>query len=315
MFFDFYLERDLLIRKKKLRPVRKLDAGNIENLKILFSGCFEEIKGKKCPFPNIRVHAVDTRRVLSASKSTFYQLLIYNLTYNLQRLIDNFHQYSQQKFHLQIKTESLHPVPKNPDGSYNINALLEFFVIDEKSIIVKEINRINDAKFNHEKNIKESLFKKFAHVQKKIINWYVNEAEPLFYRLEQFIASSELEFGHNKLDVLKKLYYDFRWLLNGLVRIEFKIMDLYTLARIFHEFKPKTRKEETKNFPKYPTNILYYAGAAHTEYTLKILKQFGFQHLYTSGTLDIHHDYAACIKVPSFEILQNILIPQSKSSI
>ena len=45
-----------------------------------------------------------------------------------------------------------------------------------------------------------------------------------------------------------------------------RIMDLYTLARIFHKFEDKTQEQREKKFPEYATNIIYYAGSEHIVY-------------------------------------------------
>ena len=197
-----------------------------------------------------------------------------------------------------------------PSLQYDIDQIYEFFHVDEKSYVMKEIKLIDETKFNHNhKNIKKRLLKELNKVRDDLVSFYINQAEPVLSKVEQVYKTQEPKFIENNYDYFVSLKKELRNLSSNLVDIKAPIMDLYTLARIFHQFRPSKKEEgkkEETNFPKYATNIIYYGGVFHTDYTLKILKEFGFEEIYHAGSYDQEN---ACIKAPSLEILEKKLIP------
>ena len=321
-FFDFYLERHLVIENKKLQPVSQVASVNINEIRSLFSGCLEEIEGKKCKFSNLRVHAADAR-FLDPQKAELYLEFIYLLLEDLEKQLSDFDNYigiKPFKFIDKNKVfENLyHPVTKPKNGQYNIHEIQEFFHIDEKSYVMKEIRLIDEKKFNHNKNIKNLLLKELEDVRTNLISWYIHEAEEVFNKVEKIYKNNNPPFIEDHYLDFTKLYDELSDLEDRLLDITFRVQDLYTLARIFHKFTPKPGAQPKINFTKYPTNIIYYAGATHTDYTLKVLTKLGYKEIYASGsyTPEIYENPSysqeskdrACIPAPSLEILEKILI-------
>ena len=320
MFFDFYLEINLVIKEKKLQPITMESMGskNIKAITNLFSGCLEEIKEKKCGYSNVRVHAADARFLDLKEKNTLYFDVMLSLENYLQDRILNVDEEEYQNMKLKFsipekKNEDLfHPIKKNKHGKYNMSEIEKFFNVDKKSYIVKEINKIDEKKFNHDTNIKKRLTKELDNIRTLVVDFYMNESEEVFDEVEQAFENGTPEFGEETVDFFSDLNTKLKHLYNKWLEITLQIMDLYTLARIFHEFKAQTDEQKQKNFPKYATNIMYYAGADHINYTFEILKEFGFNEIYNSRDVSYDKKKPACVKAPSFEILEKHLIPWIK---
>ena len=309
-FFDFYLERHLIIKNKKLQPVPKSYAPNIEAIKELFFGCLEEIQGQKCLFPNVRVHAVNARVLELETSWNFYFTIIQLVSKQLALLTK-----LPPKFYKEVKPvhtlagkkiqDALHPIKKDENGKYNVTDILKFFHLDEKSYVTKEINRIDEKKFDHKQKIKNHLLKELENLRTKTTDFYINKAEKVFDVVENFYINNKPELGQKTMNFFVQLQKEVHDLALEMVVSTGYTMDLYTLARIFHKFIPKTQKEKDK-FPIYATNIIYYAGAEHIKYSLEILKQFGFKAIYNG--VPAAFQWRACIKAPPFEKLQQKII-------
>ena len=313
MFFDIYLERSLIIKEKKLQPKAPTpNAPNLIELEKLFSGCLEEMNGKKCVFPNVRVHASDAR-TLDLEKSSFYVAIIDTLVDKLRKRTKDFNKYEGSKPIFKVRGKAnedlFHPIKQNKHGAYDVNEILMFFHIDDKSYVFKEINLIDENTFNHKKNIKNRLLKELHHVRTSITDFYVNKAEKVLQVVENVYKYNEPKFVRKNYDFFINLENELEDLFEELVFIMKNIMDIYTLARIFHAFQSKTEEQKTKNFPKYASNIIYYAGADHIMYTLEMLKEFGFEEIYSTGSHSLESN--ACVKAPPFSKLQEKMITWS----
>ena len=131
------------------------------------------------------------------------------------------------------------------------------------------------------------------------------EAEKIFDVGQEVYQNQNPKFEPKNLEFFTELKNKFTYLSEKFISIRMRIMDLYTLARIFHKFEDKTQEQREKNFPEYATNIIYYAGSDHIVYILNLLKEFGFNEIYTSGP---KASEKACIFAPTLEKLEEKLI-------
>ena len=251
-FFDFYLESHLVIQHKKLQPVSKGESININQIRSLFSGCLEEIEGKKCKFSNLRVHAADAR-VLDPNKGELYLEFILSLEDDLEMRLDDFDKYIGSKPFGFVKKNKefenlFHPIKKENNGQYDIHKIQEFFHVDNKSYVMKEIKLIDEETFNHEQNIKILLLNELEHIRTNLISWYINEAEEVFDKVEEMYKNNNPQFIEENYIDFTELHDELTELGDKLIDITFPILDLYSLARIFHEFRPKTLTQKKKIF-------------------------------------------------------------------
>ena len=73
-----------------------------------------------------------------------------------------------------------------------------------------------------------------------------------------------------------------------------KILDLYTVARIFHQFKPF-------NTTPQADNVIIYAGENHSQTIRNILDRFGFQNGAKSDASSKQQDNFQCLNISQFK--------------
>ena len=105
------------------------------------------------------------------------------------------------------------------------------------------------------------------------------------------------------MSFVNKIYEGLKNVPELIIYNSLKIMDIYTLARIFHYFRPE-KDEMPRNFPLYATNIIYYSGENHSRYTQSLLIQIGFKEIFAQQN---RYD-KACVIAPSFRSLEQMMI-------
>ena len=305
-FFDFYLERPLLLEEKQLKPLRlKYESRNINNLQKLFKGCLEILPEEECEFKNIRVHAVNARIRKESSTIVQYLKAIQLLIPIYEICVGDYPDCSVEEKDIESKMgtnwqEVLHPVKKLPTGKYNKSDINQLFEIDMKSKVEKEINLIDKTKFNldNKKIIKNMLLDELLQVRQILYKTYeitqqvISDVENYILGIEKF----DLESVKDNFESLKGIE-------DYIKNNSSKIMDIYTLARIFHKFESKPNQIR-RHTPAYATNIIYYAGDIHSKYTQSLLIRLGFKEIYAQE----NKNDKACIFAPSLTLLEKYML-------
>ena len=91
---------------------------------------------------------------------------------------------------------------------------------------------------------------------------------------------------------------------NSTVMINARVVDVYTLSRIFKKFDTKKSKDVGFNInyqPEIPHNIIIYAGDAHSDVYRKFLKYIGSEEIAMSGPREIKNSHINnCLDVTNF---------------
>ena len=306
-FFDFYLERPLLLEDKQLQPLQlRYEAPNINNLVKVFKGCLEIVPEQPCRFLNIRVHAVDARvRNEFGSRNKFFAAVkLFLQIYDQCRSEFPNCKINEKDIQNKIGTnwrELLHPIEKKKNGKYKKSEIKKFFEVDENSKVIKEINLVDEKKFSLDDKkitIKNILLDELLLLSRNLYNAY-EDTQTTLYDAEDYILGNKTF----DLSLVDKIWIDLRNIYELMINASAETMDFYTLARIFHFFRPKN-PEKPLDFPFYATNIIYYAGKGHSIYTQDLLVQMGFTEVFAQE----NKDDKACVIAPPLTLLERLMI-------
>ena len=203
--------------------VPEVESKNIKAIYELVSGCLEKIHEKKCTFPNARIHAADARHsgvslpgYSGYTRERMYGLVISLITQDLEIRLANVDESTNVPFMIDVpgitNEDLFHPIKKNKNGEYNVLEIEQFFNIDQKSYLVKEINKVDDRIFNHKKKIKARLWKEVSELQKTIPDFYVLESEKIFDVVQEVYQNQNPKFEPKNVEFfyrIKKQVYLF----------------------------------------------------------------------------------------------------------
>ena len=249
-FFDLFLEVPLIIKNKKLVRPSHLTSGS-RNINYLTEKLFST---KKSRFENLRTHAVDVRQNLELKG---WQKVI--------RYIQSF--FEAKKTNTITRTDL---EKKIGDWKLEIGSMLKersenqvqkLLNVDENSLIQKEINRICRNK-SFTVTLQREFHEQLVAKRKKAVDLYTT-LNVFTNRLLTALESKSGKFKeHNEI---KKI-------LGKFVRYEQDLLDMYTIARIFHTFNPKKKS----TFPSSAKNAIVYVGNAHARTIVNILLSLNF---------------------------------------
>lgn len=214
-----------------------------------------------CKYPNIRYHSWDLRFTNIDTDLTI--LAEITLTYDTI-LYDYFNQ-------------------------YNINGktLTKFLMYQ---ILPKEIdNKIRRIFYIFYEKIKNTI--KAGNAPKHITHIFKNSnvnADYTFYNFDKQKKLVNKQFNKVPKSIKNKLLKSFIKIYNSPVNYVLAITDFYAICRMLSKFNVKRNRPITCHNPEYSfcQNIIYYAGAQHTQLILEVLLDvFGNKSLhYTTGT-------------------------------
>lgn len=158
-----------------------------------------------------------------------------------------------------------------------------------KNLSLKEINRI-DAKFTTEK---KQLMKIYEQMESDIQN-LTSSIVGLNTAIKKYITSNnERDRLYQLVEMLKYGDPIYQAILSSVTQI----LDLYTLARIFHRFD-LSDKDIKLGMPEYPKNIIVYAGTFHSKNINRILLSLGYHQLFHSENIN-----KSCVDAPSIDLI------------
>lgn len=245
VFLDMYFEFPAFTGYKyeKELPIKK--QFTLIKLFKQFYSCIETITrtAEKCKLG--RVHYVDVRRILSEEN-------LENDISWLQNLI-----------------------------SYNKKSTMKNAFLENKVRIKKIFNKILEHKFYlQDFFIEELLNHKYIKKEKQksyigdlIFDYIKKEIKNILFNEEQNILNIVDKIDYDLFTLNKFEYNDINILYDTLLNINALVMDFYTLCRIFKTFNVQNKFDQ----PEKPHNIIYYAGAAHTEKIENFLLSIGFK--------------------------------------
>jgi hypothetical protein len=126
----------------------------------------------------------------------------------------------------------------------------------------------------------------------------------LLLKISKFVMETETN----------KVYYPVRDIIKKIGLLNAKMLDIYTLGRMFKCFD----REEKETCQDYPKNIIFYGGNAHSEELRRILTRFGFstRHYSSSKSLHVNRKRSltdklepGCIDISNIKFYHNMFDP------
>lgn len=268
-FYDVFIE---LSYKRKLvnREMYEVKT-QIDLINNLLINCYTST----CLF-NIRLHYFDVR----TQQERYY---FFN---NLDNTRDEFIRWID----LDDETEKPSETPAILDlletlleGTENIvdkspEQFQQFFGITKYNKTSIEIDRI-DTRFSSEKVRLRKMYNEIVSEYKNIIS----DGNKLLPNIKQFISDQSID---NELNLLNSMDIYF----NTFLDTTSKLTDIYTLARMFHQFK-----DSSKNQTSTVERAIYFGGSSHSDRIVSYLEESGFTQLFKSM------NDSGCIEVPNVE--------------
>ena len=203
----------------------------------------------------------------------------------------------------------------NEFSKYNSsNTILKNFkhLLKNDTKFVTILNNLNSSNLEHFKNYIKSQILANPPTLKEVNKSFLKD------KILPFVTENIVQTGLNQREYLQKCISilldikstdkDILLALNQLniatVMINARIVDVYTLSRIFKKFNTKTSKglDMTNNYqPEIPHNIIIYAGDAHSDVYRKFLKYIGSQEIAFSGSREVMYSTAYnCLDITKF---------------
>jgi hypothetical protein len=313
-FIDFFLEIQMFTKGKYDRDffttlgVFRLWDLRIQNIKCIESG--QRQKNRECH--NRRVHFVDIRFIPVDSKGR--PVININSTITLQNYLEDF-----IKKYDYAKTQDEHEKNILKDKKYIIDSLKYIFMTsyDNKATIdfilygssetykafyEKEIETHELVNYELSESTEKGKIREFAEEEfEKIRDEFITISD----RIKNYLIKYSDENG--KYDFYKLSDYDCINFIDCLSNFKYRIrdftaimVDIYTLARMFKEFKlNNTRNTRKTDEPKEPHNIIMYAGNAHSESVRRFLDEKLEFDLISESKGDPKFDF--CVDIRQFE--------------
>lgn len=276
VFIDFFLETQRYIDKRNFLEITKYsddESSLLMELDEMFEKCINPLKWKLCYDGLIRAHGIDIRNV-----EKFYGRKNANIM--------NTWGYKSED---------------NGWDNFDIDTLFSYKIFIEKMLlnIDKDIKQvlIDGSGISTEKEINRSY--RSIEILDFMVEYIKKYRKPDVLHLQDDAAAMyeillEGKGAVTKRDLkdLKKLYVSIG---ENLFDLQSRLMDIYTLARIFKKFKNTTFQ------PEEPTNIIIYQGGEHSDACKYVLRKMGFKKIEMSrgnvkdGCLDVRK-----IKQPLF---------------
>ena len=269
-FYDVFIEFEYKQKDKQNYSFVPNPRSQIFIIHNLLSQCYTDT----CPF-KVRLHHIDYR---TRPMNRF----IFDYLYLLNEILDHTNKSPDRDdfinklkiLSLQIRKTILDP-----------NRIETFFGVKHPNKIEVEIDRI-DAKFD---DTKDKLKDMYVSTKKKILT-ITTEAQQLVLDIDKFIEYLKEEFSI--LGELNRIKLSESWnrFQHKLLYYTVDLLDIYTLARMFHRFNVGDINNDQPSVVNYG---LFYGGEKHSRNIIEHLKRFG----YTEVFHDINDQ--GCIRVPA----------------
>jgi hypothetical protein len=314
-FIDFFLEIEMFTKGKYDRDffttlgVFRLWDLRIQNIKCIESG--QRQKNRECD--NRRVHFVDIRFIPVDSKDR--PVININSAITLQNYLEDF---IKKYEHAKTQDEHEENILKDKKyiiyflkyiffiTSYDIKATIDFIRYGSyetyKAFYEKEIETHELVNYELSESTEKGKIREFAEEEfKKIRDDFIT----ISYRIKNYLIKYSDENG--KYDFYKLSDDDCINFIDCLSNFNNRIgnfttimVDIYTLARMFKEFKlNNTRNTRKTDEPKEPHNIIMYAGNAHSERVRRFLDEKLEFDLISESKGDPDFDF--CVDIRQFE--------------
>lgn len=253
VFIDFYVEFGVML--DELEHITISSGQTLWDMLAVMKGCFGPLVDRDCPY-NVRMHGGDARSI----KSKKYPRS--NMSYMAKKMM------------------MIMVYKKRRRTFIKATKFIELFA--------KEIKIMSDVRNNADLiriMKKEILGNKL--VMKELERSTIPEKVILEFFVDKELDNSLSTISHRTKLVPAKLVHD--WFISlqkrkiyppGLDLVSYimtmvnaVVMDVYTAARMFKVFNVK----ESENYPKEAHNIIYYAGAKHTQPMARFLKHIEFK--------------------------------------
>lgn len=230
----------------------------------LLSHCYP---GYDCPF-KIRLHHADIRTKISSDY--YFDIFI--------PIKDKLYDYYIDDIPIEsCVIPQLESFIEETQKHFTIDAIQQFFGIKPPSKIEIEIRRI-DIKFASET---DKLLLLYNNIVIDLLAT-VGYATKMVNNANRFILNQNT-------NTLRDLYRSLRVFWDEYFDNEAKLLDVYTLARMFHHFQnPKVNQTSTVD------HGIFFGGSRHSKNIVDHLKNSGYIEIFTS------EDDSGCISVPNY---------------
>lgn len=210
-----------------------------------------------------RVHYVDIRRIDSDNFNNLNHISW--LTNNINNIIYNI---APNVLSISIQNKELLKLIAN--NQYRINYILNSLGSEnEKDYIDFFISLFRDNYFLR-KELDKSYKKEeiINYMQEQIIEIALQKKKPIQMIVKQIRNTRNDNYIFNYTD-----------LINLLSEVNAKLLDIYTISRMFRKFNIENKFNE----PEIPHNIIFYGGADHSRSIYEFLIYTGFTEVESSG--------------------------------
>lgn len=279
-YFNLKNEIELDIKYYEKLNVDDLNTGYFEKIFEKYKDCMLDKTHCSEKYNNIRLHLVDNR----IGSQTFNGVMFYHLTYIITILYKTYRDNIGK-----LKDKNLKYILKILEyyNNFIVNYSHRNNINNERLKITRQINSIPNS-FIREKllNYKEECIQK----NEKTLDEINKRINKLILKINNYIKTKDFSDLDYILQTIPKIY-------NKFVKFSVLYMDLYTLGRLFRDFKLKHEEDLERKTMK---NVILYVGQAHkANFDLFIQKYLGIQPVFKSEVLssDDYYHSLRCINI------------------
>jgi hypothetical protein len=279
-YFNLKNEMNLEIDYFKKLNVNNLNIGYFEKIFKKYNDCLLDKTNCSEKYNNIRLHLVDNR----IGSHTYNGVLFFHLNYIISLLYEtyqlNLKELKDKNFKYILKILEYY-------NNFIINYSHRNNINNERLKITKQINSIPNS-FIREKLLqyKDECIEK----NERTLNEINKRINKLINKINNYIKTKDFSDLDYILQTIPKIY-------NKFVKFSVLYMDLYTLGRLFRDFKLK-REEDLER--KTMKNVILYVGQAHkANFDLFIQNYLGIQPVFkteVNNSQDYYHSLR-CINI------------------